>query len=591
MKVKFLLWTGILLLQINNYAQVADDIIWWDPLDYESEVIEGQGWTKNLESGFDRLPKDVKDKVSKSLWNLSKNSAGLSIRFRSNASKIFVKYKLKGDMSMQHMPTTGVSGLDLYAKDSDGKWLWVQGNYSFGKNSSCYFNNLKPNDEYHNQGREYKLLLPLYNSVDSLVIGVPRNTLFHPLMKRKEKPIVAYGTSITQGACASRPGMAWTSILERKMDRPLINLGFSGQGLLDEVIINQMKEIDAKVYILDCLPNLAPNENRTLEDVHKLIVASVRNLRGKNTITPILLVEHAGFSDDVIDVKGKEIYSDLNNTMKDAFQQLQSEGIENIYLLTKEEINLSHDCTVDGIHPNDLGMQYYANAYEKSLRKILKEPIGQSSTTIPVTQSREWNLYKWGKRHQELKDMSTKETPKICYFGNSIVHFWGGIPKGPIISGGDSWDQYLEKQGVRNFGYGWDRIENVLWRVYHDELDGFNAEQIVLMLGTNNLHLNSNEEIIEGLELLIEAIKVRQPMAKVKIIGILPRVNGEKRLLELNKLISKLAMDTGVNYRDIGSVLLFDSGKIDDSLFKDGLHPNAKGYQKIAPLLAKYLSN
>ncbi len=119
-------------------------------------------------------------------------------------------------MAMLHMPATGVSGVDLYAKNSDGKWLWCKGNYSFADTINYNFRNITPNDNYHKMGREYHLYLPLYNSVEWMEIGTEEDALFEPIPIRKEKPIVVYGTSIAQGGCASRPGMAWTSILERK---------------------------------------------------------------------------------------------------------------------------------------------------------------------------------------------------------------------------------------------------------------------------------------------------------------------------------------------------------------------------------------
>ena len=171
---------------------------------------------------------------------------------------------------------------------------------------------------------------------------------------------------------------------------------------------------------------------------------------------------------------------------------------------------MSLDAMVDGTHPNDMGMYEYADAYEKILREILNEPIGTYSTTIPLTQSREWPLYRWEERHEEIIELNKKDPPKICFIGNSIVHFWGGLPVGPHRTGADSWDAYLKDLDVRNFGYGWDRVENVLWRVHHGELDGFEADKIAIMLGTNNLHLDSHEEIIAGLKLLLEAVKVRQ---------------------------------------------------------------------------------
>jgi lysophospholipase L1-like esterase len=581
----------ILLLCIGqNYqvkSQEKETLTWWNPLNHEFDIVEGRG-SFDI-SGFNRLPEAMESEVRKPVWNLSQNAAGLMIRFRTNSPEISVKYKLKGELAMHHMPITGVSGLDLYAKDSDGGRMWVQGRYNFDSIVTANFSMLKPNDRYHNMGREYQLYLPLYNSVESLEIGLQNKALFKPLAARKDKPIVVYGTSIAQGACASRPGMAWTAILERKMDRPLINLGFSGNGRLEMALLDHMNKIDAKIYILDCLPNLGATPDRSLQDVKNLILSAVRKLRNKNTKTPILLVEHAGYTDDLMHLERKKVYSDLNKITKEAFAQLKSEGIQYLHLLTRDAIELSLDATVDGTHPNDLGMQEVADAYEKILREILNEPIGEISTTIPVTQSREWHLYRWEERHKEIMDFNKKDPPKICFLGNSIVHFWGGLPEGPHKNGAESWNSYMAEAGVRNFGYGWDRVENVLWRVYHGELDGFKADQIAIMLGTNNLHLNSHEEIIEGLKLLVQAIKIRQPAAKILLIGILPRKDKELEVDDLNLKIAQLAGNLNINYADIGRTLLNQEGRIVDDLFTDGLHPNNEGYARIAKQLIPHL--
>ena len=589
MNIKIILLLSIFLSNTIICAQEEKEMNWWNPLEQNIHVIEGQAWTDGLESEFHRLPIEAKGKVREPLWNLSKNSAGLSIRFRSNSPVIIVKYTLGGEIAMPHMPATGVSGLDLYAKNSDGEWIWVQGNYSINEKAEYTFKDLKPNDGYHKMGREYKLYLPLYNEVTHLEIGQPIEALFKPLEKRKEKPIVVYGTSIAQGACASRPGMAWTSILERKLDVPLINFGFSGNGLLEEEIINYMNQVDAKVYVLDCLPNLTPNDELPLSDIYHRIISSVQQLRRKKSKTPILLVEHAGYTDGYIHEYRGKIYQELNKTMKSAFAELKSEGINDIYLLTREELNLGLDDMVDGTHPSDLGMASYAKAYETSLRAILKQPTQIYSTTIPLTQSREWHFYRWEERHQELMRLNKISPPKICFFGNSIVHFWGGSPSGPIARDTRSWNKYLGKLEVRNFGFGWDRIENVLWRVYHGELDGFEADQVVIMLGTNNLQLNSDDDILAGLKILIEAVQIRQPKARMLILGILPRREMEERVAILNLKILQLAGTLNTDYGYLGSVFLKESGSIDESLFSDGLHPNELGYKKMAPLLASYL--
>lgn len=582
---KFFLLFAVAVIQVQiSFSQEKTKTIWWNPAQHEFNVIEGQAWPDQVSSRYDRLPSKAEQIVRKPVWNLSKQSAGLLIRFRSNASNILVRYQVNGNIAMRHMPATGVSGVDLYAKNSDGKWVWCKGNYSFKDTIKYNFKNIRPNDKYHKKGREYHLYLPLYNSIKWLDIGIPENTLLEPLPVRQEQPVVVYGTSIAQGACASRPGMAWTTILGRKMDRPLINLGFSGNGRLEQEVINLLGEIDAKIYILDCLPNLGPNKN-----VNQLIISSVKNLKQNRPLTPILLVEHAGYSDGTTNESRQKIYSDLNKIIRESFAQLKSEGINNIFLLPKSELELGIESFVDGTHPSDLGMMEYANAYEKYLRKILVEPVGSYSTTKPVTQSREPEMYNWEKRHRELLRLNVEQPPKICFFGNSITHYWGGTPKASLASGKDSWEQYFGDLGVRNFGFGWDRIENVLWRVYHGELDGFKSEQVVLMLGTNNLQLNTDEKIITGLELLLKAIKYRQPKSKILVLAIYPRREKEKRIYELNLKISQLAGMLNINFADVGNVLLNENSKINESLFSDGLHPNQKGYQKLAPEIRKYL--
>ena len=128
-----------------------------------------------------------------------------------------------------------------------------------------------------------------------------------------------------------------------------------------------------------------------------------------------------------------------------------------------------------------------------------------------------------------------------------------------------------------------------MWRIYHSELDGFNAEQIVMMLGTNNLHINNDEEIIEGLKLVIQGFKARQPHARILMLGIYPRREKEERVSKINLKIAQLAGNQNVDYADIGGVLLKDDGKINESLFLDGLHPNEEGYSKLAPIIREKL--
>ena len=186
--------------------------------------------------------------------------------------------------------------------------------------------------------------------------------------------------------------------------------------------------------------------------------------------------------------------------------------------------------------------------------------------------------------------MNRDNPPSVVFLGNSITHYWGGLPEASVRRGEESWKKYLDPAGVRNFGYGWDRIENVLWRVYHGELDGYHAKQVMIMIGTNNIGFNTNEEIIAGLRLLVQAIKVRQPSANILLMGIFPRRGQEERIVTLNEQIVQLAGDENITYANPGIHLLNASGKIEETYFTDGLHPNEKGYGFIGKALQPYLA-
>ena len=568
-------------------AQEAENYTWWNPIENNFPVIEGQAWPQEVKNPYDRLPGRAEKQVRPRVWELSHDASGLSVSFIASSPEIIVKYKVKDSLAFPHMSATGVSGIDLYAVNSDGDWIWAAGEYKFGDTITYTFKGINANDAYHEHGRRYKLYLPLYNTIEWLKIGVPKGSSFTPVPLSKEEPIVVYGSSIVQGAAASRPGMAWTSILGRKMERPLINLGFSGNARLDSEIIDLMSEIEAKIFVLDCLPNLASAEFLP-EVIKNKILTAVTKLRQQRKTTPILLIQHDGYADAEIDTNRRKLYTDVNTIQEEAFNQLKAAGIDNIYLLSKEAIGQTIDCTVDGTHPSDLGMTHYADACEKVMRQILNEPKGLSSTTRPCTQYRDANIYDWQSRHNELLSLNKTEVPRIVFIGNSITHYWAGKPAAPISRGNDSWNEYLAPLGVRNFGFGWDRIENVLWRVYHDELDGYAARQVIILIGTNNLAVNSDAEILEGLKLLINGVKERQPKSDILLLGILPRRNKEKRILQLNIGIKALAKSLHVSYADVGK-LLFDKATINEHIFVDGLHPNAEGYRKVAQLLIPYL--
>lgn len=549
---------------------------WVDPASNPFPVIQGRGWQDGLAGPYDRLPARAQSLVRAPLWNLSKNAAGLSIRFKTGANSITVRYKVSGSQAMPHMPATGVSGVDLYARDVHGNWRWARGSFSFGDTIVYRFNNLSLSA----REEEFTLYLPLYNTVSWMEIGVPATAAFQFFPVPREQPIVVYGTSIMQGACATRPGLAWTNILERKIDRPLINLGFSGNGQLEKPLIDLMNEVDARLYVLDCMPNLVDFTRFPKEEINARIRAAVKSLQEKHPAVPILLVEHScGLAAVDMDTAIFRKYKASSDLIAEVYTAMKQEGVLNLYLLTDEAIGFDAESTVDGTHPNDIGMMQYAEAYEKIIRSIFHEEKGDMVTTQPIRQRRDHATYDFMTRHEAVLETVRRDPPHVVLIGNSITHFWGGQPESGINRGIESWNRIWQPMQTVNLGFGWDRIENVLWRVHHGELDGYQAEKIILNIGTNNLSVNHSDSLIlGGLQHLMNAIRVRQPKAKIYLSGIYPRRKMEERILQLNRAMARLADGSEIIYADPGKVLLGTDGKINETLFSDGLHPNAAGY-------------
>jgi hypothetical protein len=255
----------------------------------------------------------------------------------------------------------GASGLDLYARDDAGKWRWVGVTRPDGQTvRQEIIAGLKPGL------REYALYLPLYNGVEKLSVGVPPGAKFEPLAPRSAKPIVFYGTSITHGASASRPGMVHTAILGRTFDRPVINLGFSGNGRMDAAVGDLLVKIDAAVFVIDCLPNMSAALTR------ERTIPLVKQLRAARPDTPIVLVEDRRNTNSWILPARDKHHTDNHAALREAFAALQKEGVKGLHYVEGDDL-LGHDAegATDGSHPNDLGFVRQAHLFEPALRAAL----------------------------------------------------------------------------------------------------------------------------------------------------------------------------------------------------------------------------
>ena len=364
-----LMWiSGLILLTVAVRAQETP-VRWVDPLDAGFPLIDGRGWQDSMANPYDRLPGYAEKQVRGAVWFHSRSAAGLYISFRTDAARIQVRYGVKGEKAMPHMPATGVSGLDLYARGADGQWHWARAAYRFGDTIEYSWGGLAT----AGKETEYRLYLPLYNAVNWMRFGLTGTSALKFLPVGAERPIVAYGTSIMQGGCASRPGLAWTSILGRMQSNRIINLGFSGNGQLEQPLIEAMAKIDARLYILDCMPNLVDRSKFPADEVERRTRAAVRILQAARPGAAILLAEHCcGLSGINVDAGLVERYDDCSRLVSDIHARMVKEGVKGLYLLTAKEIGFDQECTVDGTHPNDIGMMRYAEAYARKIRRILK---------------------------------------------------------------------------------------------------------------------------------------------------------------------------------------------------------------------------
>ena len=323
------------------------------------------------EQNYRRFPQRYKGILRDPVWEESLSSAGIAIRFRTNATRIAVRWSLREiDSLSKKAGPIGTDGVDLYSNSGTG-WQYV--NTGKPKQKVNEFILLRNGDGVY---REYLLNLPLYNGVDSLSIGVNvAATISKPVEKYliEKKPVIYYGSSIAQGAAASRPGMAYTNILSRKSDRPFINFGFSGEGKFDLSVALAMSEVDAALYIIDCTPNSKK------EIICDSAIKVVRLLKEKRPLIPILLVEGFYYEDSYFNRDGLANIDDKRKELRRAFDLLKESGVKGLYYKTGDGlIGYDHEGTADGVHPNDVGMLRFSEQILPVIESILRKKISKN---------------------------------------------------------------------------------------------------------------------------------------------------------------------------------------------------------------------
>lgn len=236
-----------------------------------------------------------------------------------------------------------------------------------------------------------------------------------------------------------------------------------------------------------------------------------------------------------------------------------------------------------------------------TLSLVLSLASGQQKltpeTVVPVIDEAptKAHSYNWMERHQAVVDRVKQGNVDLILVGDSITHMWGGVPQ-PGGPGQPLWDKYFGSRNAVNLGFGWDRTQHVLWRLDNGEIDGIHPKVAIVMIGTNNIGVNSSADIAEGVTAIISELHQKLRRTKILLLGIFPRDPKpdsltRKQVSEVNSLLAKLGRQRGVTYLDLSQTFLNPDGTISPEIMGDYLHPTPKGYvmwsQAMEPTLAK----
>ena len=317
---------------------------------------------------YRRLPESVAKEVSVGVHALHTHTAGGRIRFRTNSSRIAIHVESDYIYSARHITDIGASGIDVYC-EIDGKYRFA-GTYhnhkqDFGHEGLITLAGPK-------QEREIMIHMPNYSNVVNFYIGLENgSTLDHGKKYLPGKPIVYYGSSITQGGCASRPGNAYTHIISINNNRDFINLGFSGSGRGEEIMAKHIASLEMSAFVMDYDWNAPTPEH--LEATHEKLV---RAYRAAHPDTPIIVVSRPDYSAERAEYDSWRAEDERRRMIVRAtYEKLTAEGDALIGYVDGAHIfdgEYRDSCTVDGCHPSDLGFSRMAKRIGDEIEKFLK---------------------------------------------------------------------------------------------------------------------------------------------------------------------------------------------------------------------------
>ena len=310
---------------------------------------------------FFRMDKGIAESVSPGVAGLNHHTSGGRLRFVTDSEYIAISFKGSLEHHMNHMPLSGSSSFDIYVDNVFYGSLITTVDAVGGMDTYREFPDRKP--------REILIHFPLYNPVDEVYLGLQKDaTLLPATPYTYQKPVVFYGSSITQGGCASRPGCQYSAILARQLDFDHINLGFSGNAKAEPAMIDYLANLDMSVLVMDYDHNAPSVEH--LQNTHEKLFLAIRE---KQPDLPVIMISKPDFGIPAhtieTDTKRRDI---VFNTYKNAINR----NDKNVYYINGETFWANEpdpgDCTVDGCHPTDHGFALMAKGIKPTLEKALK---------------------------------------------------------------------------------------------------------------------------------------------------------------------------------------------------------------------------
>ncbi|MCZ7646867.1 MAG: SGNH/GDSL hydrolase family protein [Planctomycetota bacterium] len=345
-------------------GQGAGELTWRAP-DTAPFELTGFPWHAR-DRVYRRLPVKPAHPIREPVDNLAWCTAGGQIRFASDSPRVSVRVQLRAPAGMVHMPATGQCGFDLYVGPPEAVWYGNTTKYPI-REDRYEIELFKHADRAM---RAFTLYFPLYQGVQSVELGLePGARLEAPPARAREGRVVVYGTSITQGGCASRPGMCYTNILSRALNLDFVNLGFSGNGKGEPELARLILEIEKPIlYILDY------EANTDLDGLKATLDPFIRILRETRPALPILALSRIPFAADRIHADRAQARIERRDFISATVARLKREGDANLHFLDGGELLAvgGYEGTVDGVHPTDLGFWSMAQALEPVVRKLAR---------------------------------------------------------------------------------------------------------------------------------------------------------------------------------------------------------------------------